>query len=84
VVLGRRQKCPAYDNLGPIQYSLIPRRLINCPSSETLAQETCVLQLSGSVTYIPAAGSFPRGQAAETSKKLMPFDKLRCVYAPSG
>ncbi len=84
LVLPRPEQDPTFGNIGLIQYFLIPRQLINCPSSEMAEQEACILRLSGSDTYILAVGSFPPARAAESSKTLIPYNEDLGVYIPSG
>jgi hypothetical protein len=83
LVLPRAAQDSTLGNIGLMQYFLIPRELINCPSSEPAEEEACVLQLSGADTYFLAAGSFPPASAAEKSKTLLPFNAKWGVYAPS-
>jgi hypothetical protein len=84
LVLPRPEQDSTFGNIGLIQYFLIPRQLINCPSSEMAEQEACILRLSGSDTYILAAGSFPPARAAQNSKTLIPYNEDWGVYIPSG
>jgi hypothetical protein len=84
LVLPRPDQDSTFGNIGLIQYFLIPRRLINCPSSVMAEQEACILRLSGSDTYILKVGSYPPAPAAETSKTLIPYNEEWGVYMPSG
>jgi hypothetical protein len=84
LVLVRPDQDETFGNIGLMQYFLIPRKLINCPSSEPAEQETCLLQLTGSDTYILKVGSFPPIEAVEGSKKLLRYNDAWGVYAPSG
>jgi hypothetical protein len=84
LVLPRPEQDSTFGNVGLMQYFLIPRQLINCPSSDTIEEEACILRLTGSDTYILAVGSFPPVQAAEQSKRLIPYDDVLGIYIPAG
>jgi hypothetical protein len=84
LVLPRPEQDATFGNVGLMQYFLIPRKLINCPSSEPADEEACILKLGGPDTYILAVGSFPPRQAAESAKTIVPFNDSWGVYVPSG
>ena len=84
LVLVRPDQDETFGNTGLMQYFLIPRKLINCPSSEPAEQVACLTRLTGSDTYVLKVESFPPVQAVEGAKRLLPYNDAWGVYVPSG
>jgi hypothetical protein len=82
LVLPRPSKSPVFGNVGLMQFMLFPRELINCPSGQPEAEESCILGLGGLHTYILAVEGFPPREAAEANKVLLRYDDERGVYVP--
>lgn len=79
VILPPRLPIRPYAHIGLMQYFLFPRDIHNCGLNEV---EECTLRVNGPNTYILALRDFPPRELAEISKKLVPFDDERGIYAP--
>ncbi|NIM96113.1 MAG: hypothetical protein GTO18_20630 [Anaerolineales bacterium] len=79
VILPPNNYAPPIDNVGYMQYFLIPREIHNCGPDEI---EACVLRVSGSDTYILSIGDFPPRELAEISKSYLEFSDDYGVYVP--
>jgi hypothetical protein len=69
-----------FGDTGLMQYFLIPREIVNCPSGEDLP--TCVRSMTGGGTCILRVAGFPAQEDVPPSKVYLPFDADRGLYCP--
>lgn len=68
---------------GVMQYYLFPRRLVHCKQADSVAD---CLQRADPEAFFLAVGDFPPAEAAEQSRRLIPFEPdrfYRGIYAPT-
>lgn len=71
----------ALGHEGLMQYFLFPRRITNCPRSES--PEACIERMMEESAYFLAVGDYPPGSTIERSTTLKSFDERRGVFVPN-
>jgi hypothetical protein len=79
VVLTRTDGQPQYDSSPFLQYFLIPRTVVDCPSGP---METCLLELGGPDVYFTYGRGALLPEATAAWLRIVPFDEDRGVLAP--
>lgn len=79
LILPPRSAGSAYEEIGLMQYFLIPRDLHNCGRNEI---EACIRRATGENTYILALYYFPPRELARETRRQIHYDENRGVFAP--
>jgi hypothetical protein len=79
VALTRTEGLPQYDSRPFLQYFLIPRDVVDCPSGPV---EDCLLALSAENMYFTYGGAFSLPESAAQRLLVIPFDERRGIFAP--
>jgi hypothetical protein len=79
VVVPPRSEGSIYEEIGMMQYFLIPREIHNCGKDEV---EACVRRATGESTYILAVHYFPPRDLARETRRQIHYDDNRGVFAP--
>lgn len=79
VVLTRTDGRPQYDSKPFLQYFLIPRTVVDCPSGPL---ETCLLELSAPHVYFAYGGGVSLPERASPVLRAIPFDESLGIFAP--
>lgn len=66
---------------GLMQYFLFPRRITNCPRSES--PEVCIERMKEESAYFLAVGEYPPRFPLESWSSMRSFDERRGVFAPN-
>lgn len=81
VVLPPDEVDSALGHEGLMQYFLFPRRITNCPRSES--SEACIERLKEVPAYFLVVGDYPPGGMIERWTTLKSFDERRGVLVPN-
>ena len=79
VILPPRSEGSIYEEVGLMQYFLMPRDIHNCGKNEVRA---CVQRATGEKTYILALYYFPPRDLARETRRQIHYDENRGVFAP--